>query len=92
MRCDKLRQCIKERLCVAARQVVPPARCQSANGLSRQIPVVWAVPRLVSLCVTVCAAAVASGSDQPSREDLALQIREVEHLIAEQTGASTHGE
>ena len=37
-------------------------------------------------------AAVGSGSDQPSREDLAAQIREVEQLIAEQSGASTHGE
>ena len=37
-------------------------------------------------------AAVGSGADQPSREDLAAQIREVEQLIAEQSGASTHGE
>ncbi|XP_043242100.1 E3 SUMO-protein ligase RanBP2-like [Amphibalanus amphitrite] len=33
---------------------------------------------------------VGSGSALPSREDLASQIREVEHLIAEQTAASTH--
>ena len=36
--------------------------------------------------------AVGSRAAQPSREDLAAQIKEVEQLIAEQTGASTHGE